>query len=154
MKTSTRPTEVKALWLSRGIVVGIDGSQASVEALRCALRLGALAQTTVRAVAVWQPLPFGSWGSSPYRPAKDAAAKLTLAVEEVCGNDVPDWFTAMPLEGTAADVLIECSAGADLLIVGTRGRTKMAGLLLGSVSSTCVGKASCPVLVVGDTSAA
>ena len=141
------------LWLSRGIIVGVDGSESSVEALQCALRLGALAQTTVRAVAVWQPVPFGKWGTPVYKPAKDAAAILTTAVDRVCGDEVPEWFTALATQGAPADALVEASANADLLIVGTRGRAKVTGMLLGSVSSACLARASCPVLVVnnGDT---
>lgn len=143
-----------AQWLSRGIIVGVDGSEASVEALRCALRLGALAGTTVSAIAVWQPVPFGMWTKSLYGPAKEAAAILTAAVDRVCGEDVPEWFTAMAKQGAAAKTLVDGSKDADLLIVGTRGRPKVAGILLGSVSSACVGQATCPVLIVnssGDT---
>jgi nucleotide-binding universal stress UspA family protein len=135
-------------WLSRGIVVGVDGSDAAVEALRCALRLGELAACPVRAIAVWQPVPFGTWTKSLYQPAEDAAAVLTDAVDRVCGDHVPDWFTATTRQGTAGDVLVDGSKDADLLIVGTRGRGKVKGLLLGSVSSNCVGNATCPVLVV------
>lgn len=134
-------------WLARGIIVGIDGSESSVEALRCAVRLGELANTTVRAIAVWQPVPFGKWGTSVYQPVKEASAILTAAVGRVLGDNVPDWFTAMPKQGAAADALIEASATSDLLIVGTRGRGKVTGLLLGSVSSACLGRADCPVLV-------
>jgi nucleotide-binding universal stress UspA family protein len=126
----------------------VDGSQSSFEALQCALRLGALAGCTVRAIAVWQPVPFGSWTTSLYQPAADAAALLTAVVDRACGDDVPDWFTATTTQGAPSDVLIDGSKNADLLIVGTRGRGKVAGLLLGSVSSSCVGSATCPVLVV------
>jgi nucleotide-binding universal stress UspA family protein len=146
--TVGRDGEQSERWLNRGIVVGIDGSDASVEALRCALRLGALASTTVRAVAVWQPVPFGKWGTPASLPAEDAAAILTRVVERVCGDRVPDFFTAMPKQGAPAEALIASAAGADLLIVGTRGRSKIAGLILGSVSAACVGGARCPVLVV------
>lgn len=135
-------------WLSRGIVVGVDGSDASFEALRCALQLGELAGCTVRAIAVWQPVPFGSWTTSLSKPAEDAESALIEAVDRACGDDVPEWFTASPRQGSAADVLIKDSKDADLLIVGTRGRGKVKGLLLGSVSSSCVGNAACPVLVV------
>ena len=137
-----------APWLSRGIVVGVDGSDASLEALRCALRLGELAGCTVRAIAVWQPVPFGSWTTPLSKPAEDAASVLIEAVGQACGDQVPQWFTATPRQGTAADVLINDSKDADLLIVGTRGRGKVKGLLLGSVSARCVGNATCPVLVV------
>jgi nucleotide-binding universal stress UspA family protein len=142
----------RARWLSRGIVVGVDGSDASIEALRCALRLGELAGCTVRAIAVWQPVPFGSWTTPLSRPAEDAASVLVDAVGGTCGDQVPEWFTATTRQGTAADVLNEESKDADLLIVGTRGRGKVKGLLLGSVSSSCLGTATCPVLVVNAAS--
>jgi nucleotide-binding universal stress UspA family protein len=50
--------------------------------------------------------------------------------------------------GAPAPVLIEASKGADLLVVGSRGRGAFAGMLLGSVSQHCVSHAECPVLVV------
>lgn len=50
--------------------------------------------------------------------------------------------------GTAADVLLEAADGADLLVVGSRGRGGLTGALLGSVSQRCVTRAPCPVLVV------
>jgi nucleotide-binding universal stress UspA family protein len=52
------------------------------------------------------------------------------------------------MEGHPATRLIEASAGADLLVVGSRGHGAFAGMLLGSVSEHCVAHASCPVVVV------
>ena len=50
--------------------------------------------------------------------------------------------------GHAAEVLIEASKEADLLVVGRRGHRAFAGMLLGSVSLHCVTGAFCPVVVV------
>ena len=51
-------------------------------------------------------------------------------------------------EGNPAKVLIEQSAGADLLVVGSRGHGGFAGMLLGSVSHHLVAHSKCPVVVV------
>ena len=52
------------------------------------------------------------------------------------------------VEGSAATALLEAAQGADLLVVGSRGRGGFAGLLLGSVSQQCAHHASCPVVIV------
>jgi nucleotide-binding universal stress UspA family protein len=51
-------------------------------------------------------------------------------------------------EGDPAASLIKASEGADLLVVGTRGRSPWAGLLLGSVSQRCAAGAACPVVLI------
>ena len=52
------------------------------------------------------------------------------------------------VEGRAAPMLLEAARGASLLVVGSRGHGELTGLLLGSVSEHCVGRAPCPVTVV------
>jgi nucleotide-binding universal stress UspA family protein len=51
-------------------------------------------------------------------------------------------------EGDPAEALITASKDADLLVLGTRGRSPLAGLLLGSVSQLCAAAASCPVVLI------
>jgi len=52
------------------------------------------------------------------------------------------------VEGPAAQVLLRAAAGADLLVLGSRGRGGFAGLLLGSVSQQCAHHAPCPLVIV------
>jgi nucleotide-binding universal stress UspA family protein len=51
-------------------------------------------------------------------------------------------------EGDPTESLLEASKDADLLVVGIRGRSPFAGLMLGSVSQACAAYASCPVVMV------
>ena len=51
-------------------------------------------------------------------------------------------------EGDPAEALIIASQRADLLVLGTRGRSPFAGMVLGSVSQRCAAAALCPVVLV------
>lgn len=132
-------------------VVGVDGSPSSVKALTHAVTLARALKARVRAVTVWSypisytPLP------TTWSPEDDAVQVLAQVTEAVFGETVPDWFEQKTCEGSAARVLIDESANADLIVVGSRGHGGFAGLLLGSVSSQCAEHAQCPVLVIHGT---
>ena len=143
------------------IIVGVDGSESSKDALRWALRYSDLTGTRVTAVTTWQypTTDYGLTGVPPeselWRPDLDAARSLDATLTDVLGDDRPVALGTLTAEGNAARVLIELSAGAALLVVGSRGHGGFAGLLLGSVSSACAHHAQCPVLVMhGDVDAA
>ncbi|SDZ42710.1 universal stress protein [Herbiconiux ginsengi] len=135
------------------IVVGVDGSDASIEALRRAVGIAEKFGSRVDALCVWSypisytPLP------AVYYPDKDAEQIAAQVATAVFGSARPDWFTTTTREGSAALVLIDESTTADLLVVGSRGHGGFAGLLLGSVSAQCAEHAHCPVLVVHDQAA-
>ncbi|MFI6844184.1 universal stress protein [Kitasatospora sp. NBC_00085] len=79
----------------------------------------------------------------------DATGKmLTQAVAEVVGDDPPVEVEESVVLGNAAEVLLERSCGAELLVVGSRGHGGFSGALLGSVGQHCVQHARCPVVVV------
>lgn len=135
----------------RRVVVGVDGSEASYEALRWAVRHARLIRATVEAVAAYDVPGAAGW-SAPAVDAdldeeqakKDLVDELrTVLVQTV---DVP--LTSHVVRGNAAEVLIGASAGAELLVVGNRGRGGFARLLLGSVSLQCAQHASCPVVII------
>ncbi len=146
------------------ILVGVDGSPESKEALRWAVAEARLRGTDLRAVHVWQypawlaaPQPFfGEPGVSV--PAVDAAKVRTLAEERLDGvvgeiaaraDDVR--IEQVLLEGHPSGELIRAAASAELLVVGSRGHGGFGGLLLGSVSQACAHHAPCTVVIVRPT---
>ncbi|NEM90074.1 universal stress protein [Galbitalea soli] len=137
-------------WLAGRIVVGIDGSTGSFSALRHARRLADLTGARLELVTAWTyPVKFGPmWAPLEWSPEEDARTMLREAAAHEFGKEVPATLTSRTYEGSAAGVLIHESAGADLLVVGSRGHGGFAGLLLGSVSSACAEHAHCPVLVI------
>jgi nucleotide-binding universal stress UspA family protein len=136
------------------IVVGVDGSPESRQALRWAARIAGPAGARLEAVNAWDyPATYG-WAAWPagWEPARDAHNALTGIVDEVFTQNPPKDLELIVREGGAARVLLEQAKGAMMLIVGSRGHGGFAGLLLGSVSANVAEHADCPVLVVhGDT---
>jgi nucleotide-binding universal stress UspA family protein len=133
------------------IVVGIDGSETSVEALAWAARQAELTDASLDVVVTWEwPTSYG-WSlpfPTGYDPAADAQRLLDSALADI-GPAHPDVdIQTRVVEGHPAPVLVELSKGADLLVVGSRGHGEFSGMLLGSVSEHCVTNAHCPVLVL------
>ena len=137
------------------IVVGVDGSAPSRAALRWAARFSAMTGQSIVAVAAWQvPASYGlAYLPDDWRPDLDAEKELNQTLHAVFGDDLPVGLRVCVEQGNAAEVLLEHSKTAELLVVGSRGHGGFAGLLLGSVSANCAEHASCSVLVVhGDPS--
>ena len=138
------------------IVVGVDGSAGSRNALRWAISEAALRGATVEAVTTWQSPSYAYTGVAVMPPvvelAEAAAAALdeTIAAETavLTGSDAAVTIEQVVVEGPAAAVLIERARDADLLVVGSRGHGGFRGLLLGSVSHQCASHAHCPVVVI------
>jgi len=141
------------------ILVGVDGSPSSRQALVWARFLARTTGATLEVVTAWQPFSgasaFGAgWAPLPveWDPGRDAEKELTAVVDEVFGADRPEGLRITAAQGGAAHVLIELSRDARMLVVGSRGHGGFVGLLLGSVSAACAEHAHCPVLVLhGDT---
>jgi nucleotide-binding universal stress UspA family protein len=137
------------------IVVGVDGSASSLEALRWAVRQAELTGAAVDAVIAWQfPVAFRgySWGAEMMTGDIDYAEIAAKALGEAISAAVDPGSEVVvhPViaEGHPAQVLIEAAADADLLVVGSRGHGGFASALLGSVSQHCTHHAACPVVVI------
>ena len=100
------------------------------------------------AVSAWQPFRHGILPPTSTHPMATAEQLIVNSIREAFhGAETPE-VEIMAIEGEPADGLIEQSRGADLLVVGSRGHSGLAGTLLGSVSGRCAAHAHCPVLVV------
>ena len=137
------------------IVVGVDGSPSSRTALRWAVRQANLTNGTIDAVMAWEtPIVLQSYNMGPIYVDQDGGfeedAKKT--VETVISEEVEpadsQRVRRLVINGHPAQVLLDVAAGADLLVVGSRGHGKFAEAMLGSVSQNCAHHASCPVLIM------
>ena len=137
-----------------GIAVGVDGSQASTNALRWAVEetqlrglelavihvFSYVAETTVAAPDV----PF-AFAGPPYEEVEaDAHELLDRVISEVDLGDVVS--TRHAIEGDPARMLLRAAAGADLLVLGSTGAGGLSGI--GSVSREVAQHAPCPVVIV------
>lgn len=140
------------------VVVGVDGSEQSKEALRWGRFLADTTGSTLEAVSAWEPFGHVAWAGigmvavpEGWDPEGAARAILTETLNEVFGTEPAAALMSSTQEGSAAGVLLEASHEARMLVLGSRGHGGFAGLLLGSVSSACAEHASCPVFVVHGT---
>ncbi|RRS01551.1 universal stress protein [Glycomyces terrestris] len=133
------------------VVVGVDGSAASIRALRWAMRYAERTGASIDAVHVWQvPTAYGS----PVEPvpgedfAETGQRALNGTVDQELGDRKDLEIRRIAQGGHPAEVLVERSKEADLLVVGSRGQGGLKGALIGSVSQRCVTHAACPVVVI------
>ena len=143
------------------IVVGVDGSDASGDALRWAAEEARLRSSSLVAVHAWSfvpPQPIGDPGMLAM-PAGDLpgqldaeseAARISLdnAVAGILGADAGVEVERKLVEGDAGEVLVAESKEAELVVVGSHGRSGFKAAILGSVSRHVVDHAACPVVVV------
>jgi nucleotide-binding universal stress UspA family protein len=140
------------------VVVGVDGSSASKVAVDWAARDAALRGTTLKLVHVLTPpavmafpevpMPPGylQWQEEEGRSLLDAAVKT---VEEATRGARVEVSTEM-VAGPSVPVLADLSTGAQMVVVGCRGRGAFARGLLGSISTGLAHHAKCPVAIIHD----
>src|SRR5664279_596040 len=130
------------------IVVGVDGSESSVDAVRWAAAQAKLSGAPLRAVASWR------WPNYVTRipPGVDLPGDTAQTLHEVVTTVLADYpdveVTEHVIEGPPGPALLSQAQGASLLVVGARGRAAFPGMLLGAVAEYCVRHGTCPVVVV------
>lgn len=137
------------------IVVGVDGSPASLEAARVAAREAWMRGRSLVVVHARPtiPDPFGEGSVPPLatQDVEDRTHQAALRVRRSLLEENPGLDVRVELiDDEPAHGLVGLARDAALLVVGTRGLGSFRGMLLGSVSSDVVRSASCPVLVVHD----
>ena len=135
------------------VVVGVDGSPGSIAALSWAGRYGAATGATVWALHIWHyPTSAGlPPGITPESVDDEVKANQRKELDEAIAKANLDPAAQVESKigyGHPAQVLIDASEEADLLVVGSRGHGAWTGMLVGSVSIHCVTGAHCPVVVV------
>lgn len=130
------------------IVVGVDGSPQSQKAVAWGIEQAKKTGGTLELLIAWaRPVSYGLplvvAGLDPEAQAREIVEKAAADV------DLPaDRVLTSVVHGAAPSILVERSAQADLLVVGSRGHGGFAELLLGSVSAQAVHHAACPVVVI------
>jgi nucleotide-binding universal stress UspA family protein len=141
------------------VVVGVDGSAASTNAIAYAFeqaRSRGVGLTVVH--AWWMEFIQGASGTADWTVDRQAFAQVE---QDLVTTSIAGWQDAYPevtvgrhsVRGLPAQALIRQSENACLVVVGTRGRGGFGGLLLGSVSQGVMHGAQCPVVIVHDPGA-
>jgi nucleotide-binding universal stress UspA family protein len=139
------------------IVVGVDGSAASITAVRWAVREARLRHAAVRLVCAFHAdtrlrAPYASWAwAREDEPRAIAQAALDRAADIVRAVLPPGWLVAELVDEPPARALLERAGGAEMLVLGTSRPPVEPGLpplAMGPVARACLCRAPCPVVMV------
>ncbi len=125
------------------VVVGLDDGPHTGRIAATAVRAAKAAGVDLVAVRCWA-LP------DPYLPTAESEKVSADLAQQLRSLLEPSGLAVTPVvdQRSPADVLVEQSARASLVIMGSRGQGGFPGLLLGSVSRSVILRSHCPVLVV------
>ena len=135
------------------VLLAVDGSEHALHAARTAADLvRTMNSTEIRIVVVFDSIPpyLGEPNLQQAINARMESARVVMdkAIEVV--GDIPCEIHTEFIEGSPAEAIIEVAKTrkSDVIVMGSRGLGKLAGLLLGSTSQKVVAHAPCPVLIV------
>ena len=147
----TVPTDLTNSATAKGIVVGVDGSEVTQGAIAVALREASATGQPVTAVHAWvDPVTMSpmTQDTAGYSRAREQALAEMLAPWMEKHPDVA--ITLRVVREHPVHALAAAAQGAQLLVVGCRGRGAVRTMMLGSVSHGVLHLATCPVAVVHD----
>jgi nucleotide-binding universal stress UspA family protein len=134
------------------ILLAVDGSDHALRAAKVAAELARSMKAELRIIVVYDPIP--SYLGEPYLQhaisarLKETQEILDKAVKTI--GEIPGEVHSGTIEGNPAEAIIEVARTreCDLIVMGSRGLGRLAGLVLGSTSQKVVSHAPCPVLIV------
>ncbi|WP_051581529.1 universal stress protein [Pseudonocardia acaciae] len=137
------------------IVVGVDGSDPSLVALRYALSEATRRDARLTVVTAYDPPEYWSVAYGATMPVTSREIENSVRVrtqrildDELAAIPSPPAVELIVTGGSASVALIDAAREADLLVVGHRGRGGVRSVVLGSVGLQCVLNAPCAVTVV------
>lgn len=134
------------------ILLAVDGSEHALRAAKVAGDLARCMKSELRVVVVYNPIPpyLGEPNLQNAINARLNEAQAILQKAVVAVGDVPQEIHTELIEGDSAEAIIEVAntRKSDVIVMGSRGLGRLAGLLLGSTSQKVVSHAPCPVLIV------
>ena len=139
------------------MLVAFDGSPSSKAALEWAKKNSPRLSLDIEVVNVWEYVESAldvagvGFGSGGYVGESDPKVWSDQILKDGVSSVFGDGSTQVKVtsvEGGVVRMLVEMSKGADLLVMGSRGHSKFADLLLGSVSESLSAKSKCPVVIV------
>jgi nucleotide-binding universal stress UspA family protein len=143
----------------RRILVATDFSESSSAAFRLACELARPLGTLVELLHVCQLprllFPDGSVAVVPPSEAAEIVRRASSALQAARREADPHVVVGTRLlEGAPADAIVGAAEAGDLIVMGTRGRTGLSHLVLGSVAEQVLRHARCPVLTVSSAASA
>lgn len=131
------------------VVVGVDGSAHSSDALQWAARYASLVGGELHAIIAWEQGPgFGFFPEGARGFEEEARHTIKHTVDKALGTEHTNVVTIRVIQGNPTSVLVTESEHAHLLVVGDRGYGGFAGRLIGSVAESCARRAKCSVVIV------
>ena len=137
-----------------GIIVGIDGSDRSRQALEWAVNEAAVRHAPLTVLTVHQVLA-SYWGGPVLadqdltkRAGEAARDETDILLEKFGEEERPPSVTVLAVTGVPAEELLDAAADADMIVVGARGAGGFKRLLMGSVCTQVTHHAHCPVVVI------
>jgi nucleotide-binding universal stress UspA family protein len=134
------------------ILLGVDGSPHSLKAAKASGELARSLNADLRIVVVFEPIPTYLNESSMEQAISSRMESADYVLQEAIKavGEIPGQLKTERLEGPVAEAILAAvnTHNNDLIIMGSRGLGKLAGLLLGSQSQKVVQHAPCPVLIV------